>query len=138
MISTNQYLGRTIIALGVFMLLYMSLFGIFNMNMSMTMDGQTSDCPLMLGMNICPMTPFEHVAFMQNFFTNIPQQQDMTLALILAVSFLAIAGLAWLKQLVIPPDRFRSAGYFYRNRHIPIQGLLQHLFSQGILNPKLY
>ena len=138
MISKSQYLGRIIIALGVFMLLYMSLFGIFNMNMSMTMDGQMSDCPLMLGMNICPMTPFEHVAFMQNFFTNIPHQQDMTLVLLLATSFIAGIGLAWLRQLVIPPDRFRSVGYFYRNRYIPIQGFLQHLFSQGILNPKLY
>ena len=135
---SNSYLVRIILSFGVFALLSMSVFGVFHSTMVMPMDGKMSDCPFMPGMNVCPMTPFEHVSLMQNFFTNIPQQQDMTLALILAISFVAATGLIWLRQLFIPPDRCRSVGYFYRNRYFSIQRLLLQLFSNGILNPKLY
>ena len=138
MASFTPRIGHILLSLGVFTLLYLSMFGIFHMGMAMSMDGQMSDCPFMLGMNICPMTPFEHVSFVHDFFTNIPQQQDMILALILAVSFVAATGLIWLRQLFTPPDRFRSIGYFYRNRYFSIQRLLQQLFSNGILNPKPY
>ena len=129
---------NTFLALGIGAFLSMTLFGMFQSAMSMSMDGKMPDCPFMPGMSLCQMTPLEHVSYMQSFFTNIPQQESPVLALLLALSFVAVTGLVWFRQLFIPPDRFRSVGYFYRNRYFSIQRLLQQLLSNGILNPKLY
>lgn len=114
-------------------LLSMSTVSIFSMGVGM--DGTMSDCPLMPGMNVCPMSPLEHIATLQSLFTVIPQQQDVLLALLLAATFLALAGIYRPKILLVfkkPPASF----YRYRNRTIP--GLFQELFSSGILNTKLY
>lgn len=136
MLSSRNYLGRLVLSVGFFALLFVSMFGIFHYSMAMSMDGTMSDCAGMPGMNVCPMTPFEHVSFMQNFFSNIPPQQDMTLALILAIGFVALTSFAWFRQSLIPSDSLRSIGYFYRNKQYSIVRLFQELFSLGILNPK--
>jgi hypothetical protein len=137
MILRSQRLAHVILSLGIIALLSMSFFGVFYFSMSMGGDGKMSDCPFMPGMSVCPMTPFEHASTMQGLFTNIPIQQD-TFALLLAVAFIAVLGLSWIKQFLVPLELARSSGYFYRYRDRSIPRQLQELFSQGILNPKLF
>jgi hypothetical protein len=136
MLTARNEFTRYFLSIGFAAFLFMSMFGVFHSAMSMGMDGKMSDCPFMPGMNVCPMSPLEHVSLMQGVFSNIPQQQDATLTLILFITFVAITGFIWFRQLFVPPDRFRAKGYFYRNRHFSIPRLLQGLFSTGILNPK--
>jgi hypothetical protein len=137
MMLSRDAFARPIISLGIIALLSMSFFGVFYFSMSMGADGKMSDCPFMPGMSVCPMTPFEHASTMQGLFTSIPVQQD-AFTLILAAAFVAVVGLTWLKQFFIPLERARSSGYFYRYRDPSIPRKLQELFSQGILNPKLF
>ncbi len=109
----------------------------FHSAMSMSMDGKMSDCPFMPGMNVCPMSPLEHVSFMQSFFTNIPQQENPLLALLFSLAFVAFVSVTWFKRFFSPPDpNLRALQHLYRQRSFSILRLLQELFSQGILNPK--
>jgi hypothetical protein len=137
MSSFAESAKNSFLALGIGTFLFMSLFGMFHSAMSMSMDGKMSDCPFMPGMNVCPMSPIEHVSFMQSFFTNIPQEENPLLALLFSLAFVAIVGLVWSKKLFSPPDpNLKALQYFYRQRSYSILRLLQELFSQGILNPK--
>jgi hypothetical protein len=131
----HEKLARGAVTLGVVALLSMSMFGVFHYGMSMSMDGTMSNCPFMPGMNVCPMTPLEHVSFMQSFFTNIPPLQDPALALILAIAFVALVSVVWFREF-FTPDPLRSSGYFYRYRNSSLPNLIQELFARGILNPK--
>ena len=125
--------------LGIGTFLFMSLFGVFHSSMGMSMDGKMSDCPFMPGMNVCPMSPLEHATFMQGFFTNIPQQENPFLTLLFSLAFAAFLSITWLKRFFLPPDlNQRALQHFYRQRSFSILRLLQELFSQGILNPKLF
>lgn len=125
------------LTLGIGTFLFMSLFGIFQSAMGMSMDGKMSDCPFMPGMNVCPMSPLEHMTFMQSFFTNIPQQENPLLALLFSLAFIAFVSVTWFKRFFSPPDPSqRALQHFYRQRSFSILRVLQELFSQGILNPK--
>jgi hypothetical protein len=137
MVSFTPRIGRAILSLGVVAFLSVGTFGMFS-SATMGMDGTMSHCPFMPGMNVCPMTAFEHISFMQGLFSNVPHQQDTALALILAMSFVAIASLIWFRQLFVSTGLSRSIGYFYRNRYFSFQRVLQELFSSGILNSKRY
>lgn len=128
---------NSFLTLGIGTFLFMSLFGMFHSAMSMSMDGKMSDCPFMPGMNVCPMSPLEHVSFMQSFFTNIPQQENPLLALLFSLAFVAFVSVTWFKRFFSPPDpNLRALQHLYRQRSFSILRLLQELFSQGILNPK--
>ena len=131
---------NTFLAFGIVAFMFMTLFGMFQPAMNMSMGGDmSSHCPFMTGMNLCPMTPLEHVSYMQSFFTSIPQQENPFLVLLLALSFIAVFGLPWLRNLFSPPNSSsRSFQYFYRQRSRSIPNVLQELFSQGILNPKSF
>jgi hypothetical protein len=135
MILRGRTLAQMILTLGVGALLSMNVFGILHTGMSMNMDGMATPCPFMPGMNVCPMSPLEHVSQMQSLFTSIPQTQDIVLALILAIGLMAFAVAPWLRNLLLP-NRTRVPRFFYRYRNRSIPRLLQKLFSKGLLNPK--
>ena len=114
-----------------------TLFGIFHFGMTMSASGSMADCPFMPGMNMCPMSPVEHAAFMQSFLTGVPQLENPILMFLLAISLLALGSVAWLRKLYSPPETILETKlYFYRQRYFPILRFFQELFSNGILNPR--
>ena len=134
----SKGVARIALFLSVASLLYMTLFGAFHLSHAMGTDGKMDTCPLMPGMNICPMSPLGHASLMQSLLTNIPQQQDLTLAL-LGLVFITIIGLVWCRRFYQPlAEHEKPPAYFYYQRHAHVETILQNLFSKGILNPKLF
>lgn len=131
------FMRNTLLTLGIGTFLFMSLFGSFQSVMGMSMDGAIPGCPIMPGMSMCAMSPLEHISLMQSFFTGITQQENPIFTLLLALTFFACLSTIWFRRLFSPSDSDqRALLYFYRKKFFSILGLLQELFSQGILNPK--
>ncbi len=117
--------------LGSFVFVYLHVQGMTNLNMPMF------GCPLMDDTAVvCNMNPIEHIEAWQHMFTALPQIGAILLmALIVALAFSLHRLLPWL-WLSSTLYRFkRVTGGVPRYR---IQNHLQELFSQGILNPKLF
>ena len=136
MTSLGERASHAVLSLAVVGFLFMTLFGVFHLEMPTRVDGSMLPCPFMPGMNMCSMNALEHIAFVQGMLTSIPYQQDLTFALV-SLLFLVATGVVWFRRLShSPPDLQRPLAYFYYQRHVPIETSLQHLFSNGILNPK--
>lgn len=115
-------------------------FGPPHFSMAMTMDEhgtmEMSDC-FMPGMTtLCQMDVFDHMTWWQSIFTSTPVQ-NLTVSLLLLM-FAAGALLVWIRHAHSPPRRiFTRLKPRYQN-YIPAASPLQELFSNGILNPKLF
>jgi len=113
--------------------MFTSLFHMTHMDMSMGMV----DCPFMMpGEGICPMDLAEHVGAWKTAFQSVIP----TLVLLLVSAGMAtlVASVApnLLRRVLyfLPPPHSRLPMQIYTFSHRP----LQELFSNGILNPKVY
>ena len=133
--------SKIILVFSVAALLLAGSFGLphLGMTMEMDMDGNMtmSDC-YMPGMTvICNMTPLEHIAGWQSIFTSVPAQNSVSILLLLIAA--VVIGFTWITQMHSPPvDRQRLLVYSRQREYFPLHSQLQELFSQGILNPKLF
>ncbi len=130
--------ARVLVAFAIVSFFFITLFGIFYFLIPHTANGE-SPCPSLPGMSMCAMSPVEHVAFMQDTLTSVHQQMNLTLSLLASVLFFALIRVAWFKRFsysLLDPQR--SLAYFYYKRHVLEGTVLQGLFSNGILNPKLF
>lgn len=102
-----------------------------------TMDMPMPGCPFMNESAVlCTMDPIQHITAWQHMFTATPVMGAMLLlALIIALVLARTELLSWLwkipeldlyRRTVTPRERYTSTNY------------LQEIFSQGILNPKLF
>lgn len=115
-----------------FVSMYLHVRGMGNMNMPMP------GCPFMNESAVlCTMDPIQHITAWQHMFTATPVMEAMLLlALIIALLLSRTELLSWLWKIpelellyyktVTPSERHSSTNY------------LQEIFSQGILNPKLF
>lgn len=112
--------------------------GLPHFGMDMGSDAQMSFCPMMLGPAICNMSPVQHIASLQDMFTNIPQNTAFLAFLLLSTMSVAIAWL-WTRLLLSASleERAQSSGPRISTDVLPVP-FLQELFSDGILNPKLF
>lgn len=111
--------------------------GLFHMAMGMDMAGKMSDCPFMAhGEVLCQMSVFDHLnAWQTTFLAATPSLTMLLVALVAAVVVISIAPNLLLKHTFREPSlskelRHRTYSYSYR--------VLQELFSNGILHPKLF
>ena len=110
---------------------------LFHLSMGMGMMGDTTDCPFMSHEEtVCPMNLADHIGAWKDVFLSVIP--GLTLILAAAVTAIFVAPIApnlLLKtQYTSPPLhrylQIRTYTFSYRP--------LQELFSNGILNPKLY
>ncbi len=140
MIVDRSHVIKTAISLGIVAFLLVGA-GVphFGMTMNTDMDGNMtmSDC-YMPGMTaVCNMSPLEHVASWQSMFTSTPAQ-NFTLMLLLLV-LVAVISFIWIEQTHSPPLALQRLSLSSRRReYIPLHSSLQELFSNGILNPKVF
>ncbi|MBY0473326.1 hypothetical protein K2Q00_03565 [Patescibacteria group bacterium] len=136
---TFQSTAKILLLFGLATFLFLGVFGMPH-SMIMGPDGNMtmSNCPFMSGQAaVCNMNPLEHIAAWQSMFTSTFQQNGSTLILLLLAA-LALA-LVWTRlrwptsQRALRP-LFRIAR---RETYLP-PPLLQELFSNGILNPKVF
>lgn len=134
-------LAKSLLSMAAMTLFLLAAFGAPHFGMSMTMDDQgnmtMSDC-YMPGMTaICNMTAIEHIASWQSTFVSIVQEYGSTMLLLLLFAVIAIA-IVWVRQQYPPPKNRNVYRYRVRQaRRLPLT-LLQELFSNGILHPKIF
>ena len=140
MIFSGQKLTKIIFTLGVAVFLFTGFLGLSHFSMTMNREGKMtmSDCPFMNGMAICNMSILEHIATWQSMFAHIQQLQNPMLVLLFLLS-LSLAMVSWIKRLYPPPkNMLEQCASFFGCEHVLIIKPLQDLFSNGILNPKLF
>ncbi len=111
----------------------------FGMSMKMDADGhmEMSDCYIPGMTAVCHMTPLQHVANWNALFVGVLTGSGTLLFLLLVLAILG--GITWIKFALPPPkDRQKTFLYNRRRKHIPRHFALQELFSQGILNTKVF
>jgi len=140
MTSAFTKTSKIVLVFSVAALLLAGSFGLphLGMAMEMDMDGNMtmSDC-YMPGMTaICNMTPLEHISSWQSMFTSIPAQNLLVALLLLVLA--VIVGFSWIQRTLAPPERHAVRLFSHQREYIPLHSQLQELFSQGILNPKLF
>ena len=140
MTNPEQKPAKIIFALGVAVFLLTGFLGLSHFGMTMNTEGDMaiSDCPFMSGMAICNMNLFEHIATWQSMFAHIQQPQNSMLVLLflLSASFVMVG---WIKQSYLSSeDNLYQFAYLPCREYIPKGNSLQDLFSNGILNPKLF
>lgn len=117
--------------LGSFVFVYLHVQGMTNLNMPMF------GCPLMDDTAVvCNMNPIEHIEAWQHMFTALPQIG--TLLLIVLIAVLAFSLHRLLPRLWLSPTVYRFKSVVGIANEYRTRSHLQELFSQGILNPKLF
>ena len=117
---------------------FVSLFGL-SLGMSTQPNGKMSDCPF--GNNtasICTMSPLEHIAAWQSFFSTLPLKEKMSLIFSLVAFALALFLLPKFFQQFL---KYKNLFYLQRYRYLRkdfIPNPLQEAFSSGLLNPKIF
>ena len=127
---------KTGLTLFVIALTFVASLGVPHMVMSMGMDteGHMTHCPYMPGVSICTMTLLEMVAASQSFLNNIVLAQDSELIFLLLSTLIVLFALPASFTTPRVPIRFTVLKWKQR---LPYS-FLTEVFSQGILNPKLY
>ena len=136
----EKKLAQIIFALGVTAFLLTGFLGLSHFGMTMNMDRNMtmSDCPFMSGMTICNMSMFDHIAAWQSMFAHILPHHDSTAVFLLLLS-VSLLVLGWIKRLYPPPNnRLKQCKHFSCPEYVPKGNPLQDLFSNGILNSKLF
>ena len=129
-------IARLALAFGLVAFLLLGTFGLSHAGMTTGMDGQMTDCPFSPGVAICNMTPFEMIATSQNLLTALPQQKDALSLLTLLIATALALTIFW--RPLVPPSPTSSRVFRPRREYIPFHNPLQELFSDGILNPKIF
>jgi len=137
MIIGKNNIAKIFFFVGAVIFLSMSFFGLYHFSTQMNSDMSMSNCPFMVGMSLCTMTPFEHISAWQNIFGNVPVQNGTIVMLLFAVS-LALAFLLTRKINSPPKYPLDLRRHLHFEKYIPAVHFLQELFSDGILNPKTF
>jgi hypothetical protein len=127
---------KILLSFGLVAFLFLGAFNFSHAGMTTGMDGEMIDCPFTPGVSICEMNPLEMIAASQSLLTTLPQQKDLfsVLMLLIAAAFLLLV--SW--KPFVPRQRVASRIFIPRRDYTPFSNPLQELFSNGILNPKLY
>lgn len=137
MFSRTSKLTQIVLSFGIFAFLAVSFLSLSHFGMSMGMDGDMSmsSCPFMNEMTMCDMSPFEHMGIWQSLFANIltPENAILVLLLLVALSFPL-----WAHLFSPPKHTFTQIRHIHDDSQRGTLSFLQQLFSQGILNPKLF
>ena len=112
-------------------------FSLFHMSMGMDMSGRMTNCPFMSHEEvICPMNLADHIGAWKSVFLSVAPALTLLLAVAGVAVFVAAVAPNLLRkiQYASPPlcRWLETSTYTFSYRS------LQELFSNGILNPKLY
>lgn len=127
--------AKMLVSFGLVAFLVLGGFNFSHAGMT-TGDGQMTDCPFTPGVSICEMSPLEMIAASQNLLTTLPQQKDLFSILLFLIAAVFLLFVSW--KPPIPRRHTISHVFTPRHDYIPFSNPLQELFSNGILNPKLY
>ena len=103
-----------------------------SLGMAMRADGTMSNCLFGHDMGFCPMSLFEHIDVWQSMFIVILP------VIVIFSSLLLNSFFTFLNKELIVFIKLLLKLYQKYKPDIPLFDYLKELFSQGILNPKIY
>lgn len=140
-LSLNKF-SKILFILTTISFLWLGTFGLFNHMSEMKSDNQMNmgSC-LFNGQEeeICKMDFSEHLSVWQSIVTSLPQNFGLLNILLLTVVLVVMIPfihdpLYGLSEKI----KFRYKFYIRQNPQISLFNFIQEIFSQGILNPKLF
>lgn len=137
---TFQKLAVFFLTLGFFAFVTLSIFGLGHMSgMTANENGDMAECIFTGKVMLCKMSIIEHISLWQSMLTVMPQENLMLLALLtlfMAVIFMTknILVLLCLSRVEALTRRL----YLKEHPDFSLFNPLKEVFSQGILNPKIY
>ncbi|MBY0539209.1 hypothetical protein K2P56_02090 [Patescibacteria group bacterium] len=133
-------IAKTALVLGFIAFLILGFFGVQHLSVTMGPDGDMTMSPCLFMTSktvVCNMTPLQHIAAWQSMFTTMSQQDGLALILLL----LAMFALVLIRTKARWPKPRRTLVPIFcvarRENYLP-PTLLQELFSNGILNRKVF
>ena len=119
--------------------LWLGTFGLFNHMSEMKHGGPMSGCLFNGHLEACIMNVSEHIAIWQSMMTALPQKAGFTDILVLIA--LSVAIIISYKNRLFDISEFTGSRwrlYIKQHNEISFFDSLLEIFSQGILNPKIY
>lgn len=118
-------------------LLFVGLFGLFHITVSMNNPGQGMGCLYMDIASLCTMNPFQHIAVWQNVFTaSFPKEIFSLIAFILLIILFAFTSWSFWRNSKIA--LFVARVWQFISQIFIVRNPLQEAFSNGILHPKIF
>ena len=121
--------AKSLFAMGIFAIVLINSFYIFNIGMKMDANG-SMNCPFLQGGSMCPMNPLDHIAAAEAFFNGLPQWDIFSFLLTLELVPITFLYNMFIRKVRWMPVRFSN--------YSPPRNYLQEAFSNGILNPKTF
>ena len=135
MFFRTSKISQVALSFGIFAFLWVSFLSLSHFGMATDGGMLMSHCPFMNEMAMCDMSPLEHIGVWQSFFANILSPENMIFILLL----LTVSTLPLWRSFFSPPKDILTWHRLVSNRErVPIPSLFQMLFSEGILNTKLF
>ncbi len=125
---------------GISVFISIAFLGIAHSSFGMEMNGrgQMSGCFFDGYAKICAMTLSEHIKTWQNVFTAIPSKTTHLAFAFLLLGFTCIGAFMG-RRYLLDREKLLSQNHCpIHNLDSPIFNFLKELFSQGILNPRVY
>lgn len=116
--------------------LFVGTFGMSHMSMSMDASGNMTDCPFDSGVSLCAMDLFGMIYASQNVLTGLFQQKELISLLTLLAVFLYALGIFY--KPFSPPKLYLARNYYLNKDFVSQENSIKELFSDGILNSKLF
>lgn len=139
-LSLNKF-SKILLILTTISFLWLGTFGLLSHMSEMRSDNQMTmgGCLFDGQEEICNMDFSEHLSVWQSVLTSLPQNFGLLNMLILAIVLVVIIPflhdpLSRLSERI----RFRYKLYIKQHPQINLFNFIQEIFSQGILNPKLF
>jgi len=140
-IFANKNLAKIVLILTTISFVWLGTFGLLNHMTGMKSDNQMNmgSCLFNGQEEICNMDFSEHISVWQSMVTSLPQNFGLLDILLLAIVLVVIIPfihdpLSRLSEKI----RFRYKLYIRQHPQISLFNFIQEIFSQGILNPKLF
>lgn len=105
--------------------------------MEMNEDGNMDGCPFTGKTMLCKMNILEHLSLWQSMFTVIPKKSVVLLVLISVLTAVILFNRSVLTRLLIRKQESQLL-YFLQHSGLYFLNIIQEIFSQGILHPKIY
>ena len=132
---------RCAVVLGIVTFFVMSATMIPHMGMSMAMGGdgtmQMTPCSMPGMTTLCTMNPLTHITEWQEMFVALPLNIFAFAFLLFGISVAVVFSWTWQEHFSLKIQR-GSRLLVRRNEQPDVSSPLQELFSNGILNPKLF
>lgn len=130
---------KIIIFVGVTITLWVLLFGLFQLGMSMDPSNPVVNCPFSShSMSICKMNPLEHIQEWQSMFTTLPTKDVLSFFFIILTSVILSRIKLWNKFSMPEPLLFFSCVHSSFANSLKILQPLKLAYSKGILNSKVF